>query len=375
MRFKPKHLVFLSGYVLCAIFVNLLCGYIRTNQKILASLQTSTQSVLNRRSPLRNNTSTLLRTAALKLTVNLKPKVVDSSALGTRQEHQQQGAAQSSTGARPKRCNGCFNSVFPMLIDEVDICETHHDQNIELVFLIVSSHRLRKRRDSIRQTWASITKNNTSRYRHVFLFGMTPDGALMERVREESRQFRDVLVSDFLDSYNNLTLKTLMGLRWAATRCRHVRFFMKVDDDVWVNTVALREMLAQKGELLDNRLIGMCRKGTKPERDPRSKWYVSVSYFPDETYPPFCGGPAYVGGMGVAARVVAVSKDIPFFFIEDVYLGFCLEALGAGVLLSGRFLTGPRISNDTCYARNSVIVAHRVYADMMRTYWAAKCDV
>nr|KAG5699095.1 hypothetical protein BaRGS_017778 [Batillaria attramentaria] len=144
----------------------------------------------------------------------------------------------------------------------------------------------------------------------------------MERVREESRQFRDVLVSDFLDSYNNLTLKTLMGLRWAATR-----FFMKVDDDVWVNTVALREMLAQKGELLDNRLIGMCRKGTKPERDPRSKWYVSVSYFPDETYPPFCGGPAYVGGMGVAARVVAVSKDIPFFFIEDVYLGMAKRNL------------------------------------------------
>ncbi|KAK7486322.1 hypothetical protein BaRGS_00022492, partial [Batillaria attramentaria] len=227
MRFKPMYIVILSGYLLCVVLVNMLCGFIRAREKVLES-PTSSQVTFSRIRKFTND-------------------------------------------VRPKRCNGCFNSVFPMLIDEEDICKTHHDQGIELVFLIVSSHLLRKRRDSIRQTWASITKNNTSRYRHVFLFGATRRNALMEIVREESRQFRDVLVSDFLDSYDNLTLKTLMGLRWAATRCRHARFFMKVDDDVWVNTVALRKMLTRKGELLDNSLTGMCRNGTVIVRDPHSK--------------------------------------------------------------------------------------------------------
>ncbi len=33
----------------------------------------------------------------------------------------------------------------------------------------------------------------------------------------------DTVVGDFLDSYENLTLKAVMGYRWAADNCKQVR--------------------------------------------------------------------------------------------------------------------------------------------------------
>ncbi|KAK7477600.1 hypothetical protein BaRGS_00031148 [Batillaria attramentaria] len=276
-----------------------------------------------------------------------------------------------SVTPRPKRCNRCFNSDFPFLIDEPHLCSTQKDQTVEIIFLIVTSFKARMRRDAVRQTWASITQNNTSSYRHVFLFGTTPDGAVMKRVREESRQFRDVLVSDFLDSYRNLTLKTLMGLRWAATRCRHAKFFMKVDDDVWVNTANLKAALARKGKALQQNLGGMCRTWTTVIRDPKSKWYVSREYFPYE-YPSYCVGFAYVGGLGVAEGIAAVSQDTPFFFMEDVYVGFCLEAAGLGIAPIGGFHHNIAhvLMNGTCEAKTmKLIAAHPVYVPRMRMFW------
>ena len=43
-----------------------------------------------------------------------------------------------------------------------------------------------------------------------------PDPLLNDLVRGEAEKYGDVLVEDFVDSYANLTLKTMMGLKWAS---------------------------------------------------------------------------------------------------------------------------------------------------------------
>nr|KAG5696394.1 hypothetical protein BaRGS_030494 [Batillaria attramentaria] len=150
----------------------------------------------------------------------------------------------------------------------------------------------------------------------------------MREVREESDQFQDVLVSDFHDSYNNLTLKTLMGLRWAATRCRHAR-------------------------------------------------YTPVEMYPYDLYPPYCSGTTYTGGMGVAERVVGVSKHVPFFHMEDVYVGMCLQAIGYGVRHVEGFLTRGTAIKDKCRMMRPdgipMITVHRVPPARMTELWAGQC--
>ena len=40
---------------------------------------------------------------------------------------------------------------------------------------------------------------------------------------------------DFLDTYQNLTLKTLAGVKWAGQFCGQAEFVMKTDDDMYVD--------------------------------------------------------------------------------------------------------------------------------------------
>nr|KAG5686592.1 hypothetical protein BaRGS_019490 [Batillaria attramentaria] len=149
----------------------------------------------------------------------------------------------------------------------------------------------------------------------------------MREVEEESHHFRDVLVGGFHDSYQNLTLKTLMGLRWAANNCPHARFWAKLDDDTWLNVPALTRLLWDHQDNVQHGIIGNCRLSPGVDRDPKSKWYVSKESYPDDRYPPYCRGWTYAGSLRVAEHVISVSSNIPFFVMEDVYVGFCLKEL------------------------------------------------
>ena len=129
----------------------------------------------------------------------------------------------STTTARPTNCSGCFHSEFPTLVDQPDLCKVIGNNTVDLVFLVLTAIQHTSQRNAIRSTWASVTKNNTGSFRHVFMVGATPDAKRMRALEEEGRHFRDVVVSGFHDSYKNLTLKTISSLRWLTTRCHHAR--------------------------------------------------------------------------------------------------------------------------------------------------------
>lgn len=128
-----------------------------------------------------------------------------------------------TTTVRPLNCSGCFDSEFPTLFDEPDLCRINGNNTIDIVFLIVSAIEHTSQRNAIRNTWASVTKNNTGNLRHVFMVGTTPNAERMRALEEEGRQFRDLVMSGFHDSYRNLTLKTMSSLRWMTTRCHRAR--------------------------------------------------------------------------------------------------------------------------------------------------------
>ncbi|OWK13712.1 hypothetical protein Celaphus_00017365 [Cervus elaphus hippelaphus] len=56
-------------------------------------------------------------------------------------------------------------------------------------------------------------------------------------IREDKHLlYGDIIRQDFLDTYSNLTLKTIMAFRWATEFCPSARYIMKTDTDVFVNT-------------------------------------------------------------------------------------------------------------------------------------------
>ena len=67
-------------------------------------------------------------------------------------------------------------------------------------------------------------------------------------VEQESQIFHDIVVEDFVDSYHNLTLKTMMGMRWIATFCEHAQYVLKADSDVFVNMENANFRIAPESE-------------------------------------------------------------------------------------------------------------------------------
>ncbi|NXY85343.1 B3GT2 galactosyltransferase, partial [Alcedo cyanopectus] len=96
--------------------------------------------------------------------------------------------------------------------------------------------------------------------------------ALRLALEEESGAHHDILQQDFLDTYNNLTLKTLMGLEWVAKHCPGASYVLKADSDVFLNLPYLiRRLLVPPRPRL---ATGHVYRNTAPLRSRAYKWYV-----------------------------------------------------------------------------------------------------
>ena len=74
--------------------------------------------------------------------------------------------------------------------------------------------------------------------------------SLQKKVVEESEMFGDLLQSPFVDSYNNLTLKSLFILKYFAQST--YRTLLKTDDDSYIN---LSEFICQLASIIQNKVI------------------------------------------------------------------------------------------------------------------------
>ncbi len=65
----------------------------------------------------------------------------------------------------------------------------------------------------------------------------------MSKIDKESALFGDLVQGDFHDSYDNLTMKTISGMRWAVENCPESQFYFLVDDDQYVSPKNLLRFL------------------------------------------------------------------------------------------------------------------------------------
>lgn len=172
----------------------------------------------------------------------------------------------------------------------------------------------------------------------VFLLGaLSEDAERKTRVPQnalldESRRFNDILQGDFLDTYRNLTRKHLMGLRWATSNCKDVKYIMKMDDDIVVDIYGILEKL-RSGAIREDSLTGYVLRNMIPVREPANKWYVSRAEYAGNVYPDFVSGWLYITHPRTARRLVDHAESSrEYFWIDDVFVtGIVRQALNIGV--------------------------------------------
>lgn len=203
-----------------------------------------------------------------------------------------------------------------------------------LVLLVASRPSDAEGRAAIRRTWGSELAVPGVPLVRLFLTGAHPVfGAELGRLlAEESGAHRDVLQQDFVDTYHNLTLKTLMGLQWVAQHCPAARYVLKADSDVFLNVPFLVRRILRPGRPPRRRFaLGHVYRGTGPLRNPHLKWFVPRQVYPHRFYPPYCAGPAYVLSGDVAVAAFGAAQELPLLNMEDAFVGLCLRSLGVAV--------------------------------------------
>lgn len=259
-----------------------------------------------------------------------------------------------------------------------------------LLVVVCSAVHNSEARKAIRETWASSTsslrENNRSNevVPHplkevfvVFLLGDPDNSTLQSVVEEESRRFGDIVQEGFIDSYNNLTVKSVMLLKWVTQRCSSALYVMKTDDDTMVNLQSLQLFLkSHQSSLVKPRtkkvplLVGNLICGARPILDSTHKWYMPRYIFPGRTYPNYLSGSGYVMSQEVVQALYEASQKVSLIPLEDVYItGQC--AVYSGIRPSGHpgFSLGKRPMSTCSLGNPQVITTHRLNPKELREAW------
>ncbi|CAL8097935.1 unnamed protein product, partial [Calicophoron daubneyi] len=138
------------------------------------------------------------------------------------------------------------------------------------------------------------------RYPHTRITNTTQLKEARERLFRESRQYGDLLIGGFRDSYYNLTTKLILTFRWASVFCIHqTPIFLFLDDDfaiIPVNMVRFLQTLNLEEKLqLIGGLPNVVKYPGRPSADLRAnKWAVDWNEYPWETFPGYLFGRAYM---------------------------------------------------------------------------------
>ncbi len=126
-----------------------------------------------------------------------------------------------------------------------DTCYLHEPHTIgeepHFVIFVLSRHAAMAEREFIRTTWANNSHYSDVGIKRPFVFfvcGMEPHSDCVNNsLHNEVLIKKDILVINMVDSYDNLTLKSILAMRWIETRLGDsVKYVIKTDDDVMLNT-------------------------------------------------------------------------------------------------------------------------------------------
>lgn len=276
------------------------------------------------------------------------------------------------------------------------------DYNIKLTFprlvlVIKSSLPNRANRDAIRKTWGREDRFIDVPIRRVFVVGScrSPSGDLVTSktgedtnnhvnpscqrlINQENDMYQDIVQADFIDSYYNNTIKTMVGLKWLVEHCPETAFAFFVDDDYYVS---IRNLLhftqdpfgedPSRRRTYDGRLYaGFVFNESAPMRHQTSKWYISLDEYPFHLFPPYVTAGAYVLSNRAAKELFYASQYTRHFRFDDIFMGLLAKKIDLKPLHSNDFYFWKKPSTPP-ESLSSVIASHG-YGDAseLMTVWS-----
>ena len=213
-----------------------------------------------------------------------------------------------------------------------------------LLILVHSYHDHVDKRMAIRETWGSVVSTGTypgysetfSEVILVFIVGIHTNNAKNGAIHIENEKHGDIIKGDFKESYKNLTLKHLFGLKFIVKYCSTVKYIVKMDDDIILHIPSIIRYL-QNG-IPKNTIIGPVSESARVDRQKRSKWFLTCDEYPLTRFPPYVSGAAYILDIPIAHKLLQASHCVPQIYLDDTYVtGFLAKVMDISHLNPGGF--------------------------------------
>ncbi|KAL0860252.1 hypothetical protein ABMA27_009677 [Loxostege sticticalis] len=242
---------------------------------------------------------------------------------------------------------------------------------LKLAILVTSAPSHRRARDAIRLTWGHFAARSDVAL--AFVLGAPPD-SMRAAIDAEDALYGDIVVGRSLDSYSNLTLKTLSMLEWMDSYCPRAPRLLKTDDDMFINVPKLFDFMVANGRANATLTIwGKVVRKSLPKRTKRSKYYVPPIQFPGKVFPDFTTGPAYLMTSDVIRPLLAAAPSQPYLRLEDVFItGVLAERLGIKRRLAPEFYN-KKVAAHPCAVQKGVAI-HMVQYHEQFDLWRKLLD-
>lgn len=118
-------------------------------------------------------------------------------------------------------------------IRKVNVCQ--QKKSLSLLVTVISAPHKTEERNAIRRGWGK-TASKLKNVAFAFIVGKPSLSSKngLEDVLAESDKFQDMILIDHLDTYNNLTLKTLAAFDYLLSTCPQAQYLLKTDDDMFI---------------------------------------------------------------------------------------------------------------------------------------------
>jgi len=225
-----------------------------------------------------------------------------------------------------------------------------HDvaEDVTLLIVVKSALENRHSREAIRKSWGFEGRFADVVIRRVFVLGRCVDRTdvadCQDTIDDEMSAHKDIVQADFVDSYYNNTIKTMIGFKWAVTYCTGAQFVLFVDDDYYISVKNLLKYLRNPlnswptmdsnaiDEDMNTRFDGRLYSGylfpqSSPLRHKTSKWFVTLEEYPYSLYPPYITAGAFVLSNTSLIDMYFASYYTKHFRFDDIYVGILAKKL------------------------------------------------
>ena len=285
-----------------------------------------------------------------------------------------------SKGVNNKRY---FDKVLHLSANPKDACARNENTKTTpyLLALVSSQPEHFDLRDAIRKTWGAPRYMSPLNARTLFVLGRSKNQtqAMADRVLKEARTKGDIILADFNESFHNLTLKVVLGLRWVTHNCNQIKYIYKGDDDMLVNFGRIIDHL----EHIPRAHREFYFLGHMMTRSPvvrtGQKYFVSRETYPFKYFLPYFSGGGYIFSQAAANAMYESSLSTKLIPIDDAYAGILAFRTNITLRGSNDFITtGSR--KDACRLRTAFNLHGFKRTEIMINTWTEfldpsnKCD-